>query len=55
MFDTDKRFKRVERQAADVMNIEAGSKIKYLETEEMVDMCPAIQKIREDGRERERL
>ena len=51
LLNTDKRFKRVERQAADVINTVTGSKVKYSETEEMIDMCLAIQEIREEGRE----
>ncbi len=51
LLNTDKRFKRVERQAADVINTVTGSKVKYSETEELIDMCLAIQEIREEGRE----
>lgn len=42
LLNTNKRFKRVERQVADVINVVIGSKIKYSETEEMIGMCFAI-------------
>ena len=34
-----------------MINTVTGSKVKYSETEEMIDMCLAIQEIREEGRE----
>lgn len=39
----DERFKNVERQAADVISVATGTKIKYAEREEKVNMCPAIE------------
>lgn len=44
------RFKDVERQAVDVINVATGSKVKYSEKEDKVDMCQAIQEIKEEGR-----
>ena len=44
----------MERQAADVINTVTGSKIRYSEKEEMIDMCLAIQEIREEGIEKGR-
>lgn len=49
MVNSDERFKSVERQAVDVINAVTGSKIKYPKGEENVDMCVAIQEIREEG------
>ncbi|MDE6052558.1 MAG: Rpn family recombination-promoting nuclease/putative transposase [Lachnospiraceae bacterium] len=39
----DERFKNVERQAADVISVATGTKIKYAGREEKVNMCPAIE------------
>ena len=47
--NADERFKKVERQAVDVINVTTNSKIKYSQKEEAVDMCIAIQEIREEG------
>mgnify|MGYP002510917044 FL=1 len=52
---SDERFKRVERQAVDVINVVTGSRVKYSKRKEMVDMCLAIQEIRKEGREEGRL
>ncbi len=46
----DERFKSVERQAVEVINAVTGSKVKYPKRKEEVDMCAAIQEIREEGR-----
>ena len=45
----DERFKNVERQAVDIINAVTSSKVKYKANEEVIDMCVAIQEIREDG------
>lgn len=39
----DKRFSNVERQAADIINAVTGTKIKYPDRKEHVNMCLAIQ------------
>lgn len=46
----DARFKSVEREAVEVMNVVTGSKVKCPEGKEVVDVCLAIQEIREEGR-----
>ena len=46
----DERFKSVERQAVEVINAVTGSKVKYPKRKEEVDMCAAIQEIREEGK-----
>ena len=46
----DERFKSVERQAVEVINAVTGSKVKCPKRKEEVDMCAAIQEIREEGR-----
>ena len=48
--NADKRFKKVERQAVDVINVVTNSKVKYSQGEETVDMCIEIQEIKEEGR-----
>lgn len=48
--NADERFKKVERQAVDVINVVTNSKVKYSQGEETVDMCIAIQEIKEEGR-----
>ena len=50
MVSADERFKSVERQAVDVINAVTNSKVRYSEGEEKIDMCVAIQEIREEGR-----
>lgn len=47
---TDERFKSVERQAVEVINAVTGSKVKYPERKGEVDVCVAIQEIREEGK-----
>ena len=47
--NTEARFKSVERQAVDVINFVTGSKVKYSKREERVDVCLAIQEIKEEG------
>lgn len=48
--NSDERFRSVERQAVDVINAVTSSKVRYSEGEEKVDMCIAIQEIKEEGR-----
>lgn len=48
--NADERFKSVERQAVDVINAVTSSKVRYSEGEEKIDMCIAIQEIKEEGR-----
>ena len=48
--NSDERFKSVERQAVDVINAVTNSNVRYSKGEENVDMCIAIQEIREEGR-----
>ena len=43
MINNDERFKNVERQAADVINVVTGTKIKYSGKGERVNMCLAIE------------
>lgn len=45
----DPKFQRVERQAADVINVVTGSKLKYPEGKGDVNMCVAIQQMREES------
>jgi len=53
--NADERFKRVECQAVDVINVVTGSRVKYSKRKETVDMCLAIQEIKKEGREEGRL
>ena len=50
----EKRFREVERRAADVIEAITNSGIKYDE-EEVVDVCQAIQEIKRDGERQGRL
>lgn len=45
----DERFKSVERQAVDVINFTTGSKVKYSERKGAMDVCLAIQEMREES------
>ncbi len=45
----DERFKNVERQALDVINFTTGSKVKYSERKGAMDVCLAIQEMREES------
>lgn len=45
----DPKFQSVERQAADVINVVTGSKLKYPEGKGDVNMCSAIQQMREES------
>ncbi len=44
------KFQSVERQAAEVINIVTGSKLKYPEGKGEVNMCLAIQQMREESK-----
>ncbi len=46
----EKRFREVERRAADVIEAITNSGLKYDESEEAVDVCQAIQEIRKEER-----
>ena len=48
----EKRFREVERRAADVIEAITNSGIKYDEEEEMVDVCQAIQEIRKESEQK---
>ncbi|MCM1027290.1 MAG: transposase, partial [Roseburia sp.] len=43
------KFKNMERQAAEVINIVTGSKLKYPQGKGDVNMCLAIQQMREES------
>ena len=45
----EKRFREVERRAADVIEAITNSGIKYEEGEEAVDVCQAIQEMRKES------
>lgn len=47
---TEQRFKCVERQAAEIINAATGSNMKIDKGKESVDVCIAIQEIREEGK-----
>lgn len=47
---TEQRFKSLERSAAEIINVATNSKIKFEQGKETVDMCLAIQEMREEGR-----
>lgn len=49
--DNEKRFRAVERRAADVIEAITNSGIKYEESEEVVDVCQAIQEMRKEERQ----
>ena len=46
----ERRFREVERRAADVIEAITNSGIKYDESEEVVDVCQAIREIRMEER-----
>lgn len=48
----EKRFREVERRAADVIEAITNSGIKYDEKEEAVDVCQAIQKMRQESEQK---
>jgi len=45
----EKRFREVERRAADVIEAVTNSGLKYDESEEAVDVCQAIQEMRKES------
>ena len=47
----EKRFREVERRAADVIEAITNSGIKYDEEDEVVNVCQAIQEMREEERQ----
>lgn len=47
--EEDIKFKSMERQAAEVINVVTGSKLKYPEGKGDVNMCLAIQQMREES------
>lgn len=49
IIEKDLKFQRMERQAADVINAITGSKLKYPEGKGDVNMCLAIQQMREES------
>ena len=49
IIEEDSNFQSVERQAADVINVVTGSKLKYPEGKGDVNMCLAIQQMREES------
>ena len=51
----EKRFREVERRAADVIEAITNSGIKYDESEEVVDVCQAIQEMRKESEQDGRL
>ncbi len=48
----EKRFREVERRAADVIEAITNSGIKYDKSEEVVDVCQAIQEIRKESEQK---
>jgi hypothetical protein len=52
---TDRRFKSVERRAVEIINAATNSKIKFEQGKETVDMCLAIQEMREESRNEGRI
>ncbi len=46
----NKKFRRLERQAAEVINVTTNSKLKYAEGQEEVDVCAAIEEMKMDSR-----
>ena len=47
---TEQRFKSVERDAVEIINAATGSNMKIDKGKESVDVCTAIQEIREEGK-----
>ena len=50
LVEEEQRFKSVERGAVEIINAATGSAIKLSAEKEMVDMCLAIQEMREESR-----
>lgn len=53
--DNEKRFREVERRAADVIEAITNAGMKYEESEEAVDVCQAIQEMRKESESQGRL
>ncbi|MBQ6342579.1 MAG: Rpn family recombination-promoting nuclease/putative transposase [Anaerolineaceae bacterium] len=51
MVNSDDRYKAIDRETANVINIVTDSKMTIKEKEDTVNMCEAIKEIREEGRE----
>ena len=49
IIENDSNFQSMERQAADVINVVTGSKLSYPEGKGAVNMCLAIQQMREES------
>lgn len=49
IISTDDKFKKVSRQAVEVLNAVTNSELKYPNGEEEIDMCLAIQKMKEES------
>lgn len=47
----DASYRNIDRKTADLVNIMTGSKLKYNEREEKIDMCEAIRGMLEDSRQ----
>jgi len=50
IIEGDSKFQSMERQAAEVINVVTGSKLKYPEGKGRVNMCLAIQQMREESK-----
>ena len=50
ILETEQRFRSVERSAVEIINAATNSKMKIDEGKESVDMCLAIQEMREESR-----
>jgi hypothetical protein len=50
ILNTEQRFKNVERSAVEIINAMTKSNMKIEEGKESVDMCLAIQEMREESR-----
>ena len=50
IIEGDSKFQSVERQAAEVINVVTGSKLKYPEGKGAVNMCLAIKQMREESK-----
>ena len=49
ILEEDLKFQSMERQAAEVINVVTGSKLSYPEGKGAVNMCLAIQQMREES------
>ena len=48
--NSNPRFQNVDRETANVINITANAGLKYTETEEMINMCKAIEDMRAESK-----